>query len=114
MLRHARYRFRNLTARTSHTRALKQDDLSPRRQWVGNRRVPIVECPGKMLKEQQWEPRAVSKAAIRVFFLFRLKELSWTSYVAGGLYVRHFIVLLYLRSRTDSSRGNVIRLIPPL
>ena len=41
----------------------------------------------EMLKEQQWEPGAVSKAAICVFSLFRLHELSWTTYVAGGHYV---------------------------
>src|SRR3989454_10561825 len=113
MLRHARYRFRNLAARTSKPCTFEQDDLSPCCKWVRNRRVPIVECPSEMLKEQQWKPGAFPKAAIRVFFLFRLKELSWTTYVAGGLYVRH-LILLYSRSRTHSSRGNVVSLIPPL
>ena len=84
MFRHARYGFRNLTARTSNSRTFEQDDLSPRCQWVGHRRVPIVESPSEMLKEQQWEPGAVPKAAICVFLLFRLDELSWTTYVAGG------------------------------
>src|SRR6266705_1608049 len=98
MLRHARHRFRNLTARTPQPRALEQNDLSSRRKWVGNGRVPIVECPGEMLKEQQGEPGAVSKAPICVLSVFGLKEFSWTTYVAGGLYVRHFIVLLNLRS----------------
>src|SRR5436190_6090805 len=93
MLRHARYRFRNLTARTSQPRAFKQDDLSPRRKWVGNRRVPIVECPSEMLKEQEWEPGTGSKAPICVFPFFRLKEFSCTTYVAGGLYVRHFMCI---------------------
>src|SRR6266581_7334236 len=105
MLRHARYRFRNLAARTSKPCTFEQDDLSPCCKWFGHRRVPIVECPSEMLKEQQWEPGTVSKAAICVFSLFRLQELSWTTYVAGGHYVCHFIALLC--SRTDSFRGPV-------
>src|SRR5580658_4119886 len=57
MRRHASYRLRHRAAGSTDAGVLEQDYFSFRRQWVGDRRIPIVERSGEVLQTQKWKFR---------------------------------------------------------
>ena len=65
---------RHLSTGASQARAFEENYFPPRRERIGNRRIPIIECPREVLKEQQRETESLSKAAVRIFLFFCFNE----------------------------------------
>jgi hypothetical protein len=90
VLSHSCNRRRNFSGAACQTRGFEQDNFPAGSERIGNGGIPIVQCPGELLKEQQREARPLSETAIRVFSFLCRKELRRSARVAGCRFLPHF------------------------
>lgn len=64
----------------------EENDLSADGKRIRDRRIPIVECPSEVLKEEQRYAGAASKTAVSICFVVHLKELRWGGDVTSSFH----------------------------
>jgi hypothetical protein len=94
LLRHTRHRRRDLASRPSDTRIIEEDDFPTRRERVRDGRVPVVEGPGEVLKEQQRLAWTMAEATIRITSAVDVEESVGAEMLLPELMARLFPFLI--------------------
>ncbi len=83
MHRHRGNRGWHAPGRPSHAGVIEQNDVSLHGERIRDRRIPIVERPGEVLKTQERASVANAETAVGIRFVFHFEELRWGRDVAG-------------------------------